>query len=156
MKKILFILFAITMLSIYSYSEVKHPGAAALGIRADGTLQNVNVDNLGNVIVSSTTGGTSGGVTVYQNYSLQYSSYTASADTLKEISGATALIRVMVSSGTSGGSLILYNSKSSATGKIATIDLGTVNTYEYGVGISSGLTYTSAGNTYGLTIIYKK
>lgn len=93
------------------------------------------------------------------------SSFTKSNETLKEIQLSTVtyggnktvmgLNSIIISSATSGGSITIYDSKGSATNAIGICDLTTVNVYPFNVAISSGLTYTTTGNTNGVTIIFR-
>lgn len=68
----------------------------------------------------------------------------------------TVLLYVNVSSATTAGTLKIYNSSGVASGQIANISLGSVGHYRYEVLLSSGLTYTSATATNGVTIVYKR
>jgi hypothetical protein len=51
--------------------------------------------------------------------------------------------------------LTVYDSSRTATSPIARIGLTTVGAYYFDVKISSGLTYTTATNTQGVTILYQ-
>lgn len=88
------------------------------------------------------------------------SSYTATDDSLKIIEhhtgGARSLVAVIVSSPTALGTITIYDSSGTATGKIGTIHCGTVQDPSFNVRLSSGLTYSSLGCSNGVTIIYKK
>ena len=62
-----------------------------------------------------------------------------------------------------GGSIALYDSSATATNQIANIGFGTPGagvgggwTVPIEVRVSSGITYTTSGNTTGVTIIYKE
>lgn len=90
------------------------------------------------------------------NGAVYRSSTTKTNDSTAEIefNGNTSqyLHTIVVSSASTGGFCIIYDSQGSATNEIATIDLGTLNTYIYDVKLSSGLSYTTTGNSNGVVI----
>jgi len=78
----------------------------------------------------------------------------------KQIVGDTNTLyfkSVVVSSATSAASLTIYDSLGSTiTATKIVVDLSTVNVYPFDLYLSSGLTYTTVGNSNGVSIIYRK
>lgn len=69
----------------------------------------------------------------------------------------TVLLGVVVASTSSTlGTLKIYDSSGVASGQLANIDLGRNGDYTFEVRLSSGLTYTTANNTGGITLIFKR
>ena len=94
---------------------------------------------------------------------LNKSSFTNTNESLAMISSRTlpgGILRgVVVSSSMANGVLTIYDSLGAASGTIAVLSLYNGNTsgafyIPFDVRISSGLTYTTAGNTVGVSIIY--
>jgi hypothetical protein len=88
------------------------------------------------------------------------SSFTQTDESLALVAPTTgtplSLHGIIVSSASAaGGLLTVYDSSRTATSPIARIGLTTVGAYYFDVKISSGLTYTTATNTQGVTILYQ-
>lgn len=94
------------------------------------------------------------------NFSIYRASYTATNETAAEIQQGNQSVdflhAVIISSATTGGVLKLYDSQGSASSLFALIDLSAKNDFAFDVWLSSGLTYTTSGNSNGVTIIYRK
>lgn len=95
-------------------------------------------------------------------YSLDRASYTATAETTKVIPQTfpgTILDRVVIGSGTVNGVITLYDSSATAQNIIAVLNMNPTTSapasIQFGVRISSGLTYTTSAAGAGVTIIYK-
>lgn len=92
-------------------------------------------------------------------YSVAQSSFTASDDSVVYVEGTEKgdiLVGVVVSTVSASGSLILYDSQVSAANTIAVIDLATIQNAKFDVRVSSGIAYTTANNSQGVTILYRK
>lgn len=91
------------------------------------------------------------------------SSFTATNETTATISSTTmpggVFVGVAISSSMSNGLVTFYDSRGSATntiGKLSLTSSGQQSWYvPFEVRVSSGLTYTTTGNTVGITIVYK-
>lgn len=93
---------------------------------------------------------------------IAYSSFTATNDTNKLLRSVTStntivqtLSAVVVSSASVGGQLLIYNSTWTTTGQVANISLNNTGYYEFHDVVLKGITYSTTGNTSGVTIIYK-
>ena len=94
------------------------------------------------------------------NTAIAFSSYTATADTEVEISSNThvfTLFSVAVTS-PSAGTLTLYDARQNAVAYdpyvIGKVDLNERGCYNFSVALSSGLTYTTTGTGWQLTMTY--
>ena len=85
-----------------------------------------------------------------------YSSHTVGALSIRPIWSARTLETVIVSSLSANDTITIYDSSGIASNEIATIDLDTVNMYEFDLWLSSGLSYSTTGNSGSVTIIYTK
>lgn len=86
-------------------------------------------------------------------------SYTQTSDSLVVIPRSfpgTVLIGVLIGTPTAAGSIKVYDSSGSATNQLGNIDLGARFYAPFDVKITSGITYTTTGNSGGITILYKK
>lgn len=87
------------------------------------------------------------------------SSFTATVDTLQRLPGSekgSTLAWVVVSSPSANGTLTIYDSQNSATNQITPpISLTQVQAPEFHVRVSSGITYSTTGNSTGVTIIWR-
>jgi hypothetical protein len=89
--------------------------------------------------------------------SLNRSSFTATNDTTQRICATPCVLdSVVVSSPSVGGLLTIYDSNAAASNKIAVVNTANSGSYRFEVLISSGLTYTTANNTNGITILWRK
>ena len=91
------------------------------------------------------------------SFEVNQASHTATNDTLQQIGSTdkSTFVGVIVSSPTSGGLLSVYNSQGAASSKVADVSLGTVQSPEYNVRMSSGITYSTTGNSGGVTILWR-
>ena len=93
------------------------------------------------------------------------SSFTATADTLatigvstptaKVVARARFLKSVIISSGTVGATVTVYDSVGNASQEIAYIDMSAKAQWDFNVALSSGLTYTTSTAGKGLTFTWK-
>lgn len=95
----------------------------------------------------------------YMGDSVSQSSFTVTNDSAKQLTGTTkwsVLDRVVVSSTSTGGAIALYdNTAGNTSSKIGVVDLGTIQSPTFNVRVSSGITYTTTGNTNGVTILWR-
>jgi len=90
-----------------------------------------------------------------RNIAVFQSSYTITNETTANISNAEFIHTVIIGTSTAGGTLILYDSEGNTTTQFANIDLNTKDCYHFDVALSSGLTYTTSGNSGGVTMTYR-
>jgi hypothetical protein len=94
---------------------------------------------------------------VQTNTCIFKSSYTATSETAKYIPNSQYLARIIVSSATAGGWVKVYDSTWTASGQfLPAVNLGAVGVCEIGVAAVNGITYTSSGNTNGVSFIYRE
>ncbi len=85
------------------------------------------------------------------------SSYTATADTTKYIASSMYLDSIVVSSASIGGLVTVYNSTFTSVNQVLpTINMNNVGVWRVNLFMSQGITYTTVGNTNGVSFIYRE
>jgi len=86
------------------------------------------------------------------------SSFTATNDTTQQITGTspnTDFRGVIIGTPSISGVLTIFDGQgANAASKIGVVSLSAVNELHFNVRCSSGITYTTTGNTGGVTLLY--
>jgi hypothetical protein len=82
------------------------------------------------------------------------SSFTKTNDTAQNITDWRYLKAVVVSSASAGGFCTVYNSSWTTTNQVLpAVNLGTIGVYEVDLYMDQGVTYTTTGNSNGVSFI---
>lgn len=84
------------------------------------------------------------------------SSFTNTNDTNLYISSSGYLDAVIIGVASAGGFLSIFNSTYTNTVMVSSISLATVGERHFNGILLKGITYTTVGNTGGITIIYRQ
>lgn len=99
------------------------------------------------------------GFSYWDTVGVYSSSYTATNEGPRVITATppgTIFVGIVSGTATTNGTIKVYDSSGTASNQIAVVSLGAPGAYYYNIFLSSGLTYTTANNTNGVTILYKK
>ena len=90
------------------------------------------------------------------NTCIYESSFTATNETKANIVDVEFFKSIIVSSASTGGSVTIYDSIKSTQNIIGIVDLSDKGVYDFELYVSSGLTYTTLGNTNGVIFKIRK